>query len=95
MADAKKCDRCGKFYIKNEQEFIGCVLKHFSLMGSNNMYFDLCDECIGRLWTFLVFPIETDDTIDHYNQSKEDDKRSDDTSTLDTTKMSVKSYSSL
>ena len=95
MANAKRCDRCGKFYVENGQEFTGCMLKHCNLMASSNIHFDLCDECIGKLWTFLNFPIETDDAIDHYNQSKEDDKRSNDTSTLDTTKMSVKSSSSL
>jgi hypothetical protein len=26
MADAKKCDRCGKYYITNEQEFKGWCL---------------------------------------------------------------------
>lgn len=94
MADAKKCDRCGKFYITNEQEFKGCSLKG-RRSNSPSIFFDLCDECAGRLWNFLNYPIETDKAVDHYNQSKEDDKRSDDTSTLDTTKMSGESSSSL
>lgn len=62
---------------------------------SPSIFFDLCDECVGRLWNFLNYPIETDKAVDHYNQSKEDDKRSDDTSTLDTAKMSGESSSSL
>jgi hypothetical protein len=82
MADAKKCDRCGKYYITNEQEFKGCSLKG-RRSNSPSIFFDLCDECAGRLWNFLNYPIETDKAVDHYNQSKEDDKRSDDTSTLD------------
>ena len=94
MADAKKCDRCGKYYITNEQEFKGCSLKG-RRSNSPSIFFDLCDECAGRLWNFLNYPIETDKAVDHYNQSKEDDKRSDDTSTLDTTKMSGESSSSL
>lgn len=82
MADAKKCDRCGKYYITNEQEFKGCSLKG-RRSNSPSIFFDLCDECAGRLWNFLNYPIKTDKAVDHYNQSKEDDKRSDDTSTLD------------
>lgn len=82
MADAKKCDRCGKYYITNEQEFKGCSLKG-RRSNSPSIFFDLCDECAGRLWNFLNYSIETDKAVDHYNQSKEDDKRSDDTSTLD------------
>ena len=87
MADAKKCDRCDKFYVANRQEFAGCMLKYCNLMSSSNIYFDLCDECIGKLWTFLNFPVEIDDAIDRYNQPKEYGKSSDGTSTLDTVKM--------
>lgn len=94
MADAKKCDRCGKYYITNEQEFKGCSLKG-RRSNSPSIFFDLCDECAGRLWNFLNYPIETDKAVDHYNQSKDDVKRSDDTSTLDTIKMSGESSSSL
>lgn len=93
MADAKICDRCGKFYVENMQEFKGCMLKHCNLMASSNIYFDLCDECIGKLWTFLNFPVETNDAIDRYNQPKEYGKSSDDTSTLDTVKMNGRSTS--
>lgn len=46
MANAKRCDRCGKFYVENRQEFTGCMLKHCNLMASSNIHFDLCDECI-------------------------------------------------
>lgn len=94
MADAKICDRCGKFYVMNEQEFKGCSLR-YQRSNSPSILLDLCDECVGRLWNFLNYPIETDKAVDHYNQTKEDDKCSDDTSTLDTTKMSGESSSSL
>ena len=93
MANAKKCDRCGKFYVANRQEFKGCMLKHCNLMASSNIHFDLCDECIGKLWTFLNFPVEIDDAIDRYNQPKEYGKSSDDTSTLDNVKMNGRSTS--
>lgn len=94
MADAKKCDRCGKYYITNEQEFKGCNLRG-RRSNSPSIFFDLCDECVGRLWNFLNYPIETDKAVDHYNQSKDDVKRLDDTSTLDTIKMSGELSSSL
>lgn len=93
MANAKRCDRCGKFYVENRQEFTGCMLKHCNLMASSNIHFDLCDECIGKLWTFLNFPVEIDDAIDRYNQTKEDGKGLDGTSTLDTVKMNGRSTS--
>lgn len=62
MADAKKCDRCGKYYITNEQEFKGCSLKG-RRSNSPSIFFDLCDECAGRLWNFLNYPIETDKNV--------------------------------
>lgn len=89
MADAKRCDRCGKFYIINKQKFGGCSLKH----RTQTMHFDLCDECVSKLWTFLNYPTEIDDMIVRYNQTKEDGKSSDDTSTLDTVKMNERSTS--
>ena len=94
MADAKRCDRCGKYYIANEQEFKGCSLRH-QKYSTQSIYFDLCDECVRKLLNFLNHSVETDEAIYWYNQTKEDDKRSDDTSTLDTTKMSGESSSSL
>lgn len=94
MAEAKKCDRCGKFYVYNKHEFKGCNIRHRTDT-TQSIYFDLCDECIVKLWNFLTPPVETDDAVDHYNQSKDDVKRSDDTSTLDTIKMSGESSSSL
>ena len=40
-------------------------------------------------------PVETDDAVDHYNKTKEDDKCPDDTSTLDIRKMPEELFSSL
>lgn len=92
MADAKKCDRCGKYYITNKQEFKGCSLRH-QKYNTQSIYFDLCDECVEKLWSFLNCPVETDEAIYRYNQRKEDGKSSDDTSTLDTVKMNGRSTS--
>lgn len=76
MADAKICDRCSKFYITNELEFIGCSLRHRE-HSTQSIYFDLCDECVRKLSNFLNFPVETDDAIDRYNQTKENGKSKD------------------
>lgn len=92
MADAKRCDRCDKFYIMNEQEFKGCSLRG-RRSNSPSIFFDLCDECVGKLWSFLNYPTEIDDMIARYNQTMEDGKSSDDTSTLDTVKMNGRSTS--
>ena len=92
MADAKKCDRCGKFYVMNRQEFTGCNISH-QKYGTQSIYFDLCDECVRKLLNFFDHSVETDDAIAHYNQTKEDGKSSDDTSILDTIKMNGRSTS--
>lgn len=59
--DAKKCDRCGRYYDDNvKNETIGCV--HGGVIssiiiiekhGSADCDFDLCDDCIGELMSFL------------------------------------------
>lgn len=92
MAAAKKCDRCDKFYVYNKQGFKGCNIRHRTDT-TQSIYFDLCDECVAKLWVFLNYPVEIDNAIDHYNQTKEDGKSSDDTSTLDTVKMNGRSTS--
>ena len=92
MADAKKCDRCGKYYIMNKQDFKGCSLRH-QTSNSLSIFLDLCDDCIRKLWYFMHNQVEVDDVIALYNQTKEDDECSDVTSTLDTTKMNGHSTS--
>lgn len=64
MADAKICDRYGKFYVMNEKEFKGCSLRH-QTNTTQSMFFDLCDECVEKLWGFLI------------NQTKEDEKNNE------------------
>ena len=90
MADAKKCDRCGKFYIAN---FVGCVILGENTQGNASKHFDLCDECIGKLRHFMNNPSKTDNTIDCHIQTKKFDKCSSNTSSLDTAKMYVRSSS--
>lgn len=60
MADAKKCDRCGNYYDKNEKHetvgrISGEVVVGIGTIGRNghmDKYFDLCDTCIGSFKKF-------------------------------------------
>ena len=56
MANAKKCDRCGKYYDKNKgvKSINGCFVRGIRLETSGSyMDLDLCDSCISELYTFL------------------------------------------
>lgn len=51
MANAKKCDRCGTFYIR------GAGVYRFEVKESNGIKFwnwDLCDKCHDELEEFLT-----------------------------------------
>lgn len=59
MADAKKCDRCGKFYTNNDRQFrvnggypvrIDMVDRNGWTLGNG---FDLCEDCMKELWHWL------------------------------------------
>lgn len=58
MANAKRCDRCGGFYINNEKKFrhngyvVDCVELE-SLERDFLARYDLCDECLEKLSRFL------------------------------------------
>lgn len=58
MADTKKCDRCGGFYIEDEKNFRfdGYVVSRMNLHcgnGTNIVSYDLCDECLEKMSRFL------------------------------------------
>lgn len=60
MADAKKCDRCEKFYEENTitKRINGYIYKIggitvLSTGESNVFYADLCDDCVKDLNKFL------------------------------------------
>lgn len=58
MANAKKCDRCGKFYIQNDNKFeidgeVPTNLNIFGRSGWNIKEYDLCDKCWEELMDFL------------------------------------------
>ena len=58
MADAKKCDRCGKYYMDGEKRYtvdsfpVGCI-KLMSVSEDCIDYYDLCDDCVKKLMVFL------------------------------------------
>lgn len=59
MANAKKCDRCGKYYENNEEhrfihsgKIIGMV-KKVSADGTNSISYDLCDSCLTDFGLFM------------------------------------------
>lgn len=63
MSKALKCDRCGKFYEKNEEhvfeEIFSIRKKPIARVSLTNEdgnlveEFDLCDDCMGGLLAFL------------------------------------------
>lgn len=62
MADAKKCDRCGTFYMRNNVAVYDehgnlCYAARIKLIGSNGglvRTIDLCDECHEKMSEFLL-----------------------------------------
>ena len=59
MADAKKCDRCGKYYERNHgQSMCGAYVSRVQLRSCFDTdlllkIFDLCDDCVDELFDFL------------------------------------------
>lgn len=64
MANAYKCDACGKFYLENKtkinflDERKPTTCNHIHLIsGSGPLHksFDLCDECLAKILDMLCF----------------------------------------
>lgn len=56
MAMARKCDRCGKYYDRNEKYVFGREYALGLRFESSNNYsdrIDLCDECQEKIKEFL------------------------------------------
>jgi methionyl-tRNA synthetase len=51
MANAKKCDRCGKFY----QEMVNPTLtvRQYVSMRDRHVDYDLCPKCTEKLYSFM------------------------------------------
>lgn len=64
MSNAKKCDRCGKFYENHKRrfrmdnnDFKNANLAWIKLVDVNDHYitsFDLCEDCVKELWHWLL-----------------------------------------
>lgn len=56
MADAKKCDRCGRYYDKNETAHTGVRVIGIKIIRADDYCaakYDFCDECLGKLKNFI------------------------------------------
>lgn len=72
MAEAKKCDRCGKYYDANRgpKSIEGAYVTGISINAHTKLVhhhcdFDFCDECVNKLYRFLL-------GHEDYDQRKED-----------------------
>lgn len=57
MASAKKCDRCGKYYVinKTKRSIHECTVIGIRIVNNitNSKMYDLCDDCIDALFDFM------------------------------------------
>ena len=58
MANAKKCDRCGKYYTDKDKKFTINGYSIYSIglrtkQGYMELVYDLCDDCTKDLFHFL------------------------------------------
>lgn len=57
MASAKKCDRCGKYYVinKTKRSIYECTIIGIRIVNTmtNSKMYDLCDDCIDALFDFM------------------------------------------
>lgn len=52
MSDAKKCDRCGAFYVQNREPNYKVTYDDFGEL-IDPITYDLCDNCTMKLEAFL------------------------------------------
>ena len=55
MSNAKKCDRCGKYYDRYDGVVSSTGLRYtqIQLLGDNTVTFDLCEGCMNTFLTWL------------------------------------------
>lgn len=76
MSDAKKCDRCGKYYIRNkntslryEGETVDYIKLDSAYRNITGRCFDLCNDCVHELFDFLHIsnePLIREDRLQNY-----------------------------
>lgn len=82
MSEAKKCDRCGKFYEENELMESKCSVLGSTIGGINTAtkdgrkdeHFDLCDDCIKSLFAWLNQSSSNDKWIPVDAEKPDDDR---------------------
>ena len=67
MSIGKKCDRCGKFYVRNQvKQENGRYIIRAALIDSKNCVakrWDICDECAEKLQAFMSKGSDFDQNI--------------------------------
>lgn len=76
MSDAKKCDRCGKYYtdckdmsLRHRDRTVDYITLGSRYNGGRGIEFDLCNECVTELFKFLHIsnePVIREDRVQNY-----------------------------
>lgn len=76
MSDAKKCDRCGKYYtdckdtaLRYKDRTVDWIKLLSYHDGGRGIVFDLCNECVAELFEFLHIsnePLIREDRLQNY-----------------------------
>lgn len=76
MSDAKKCDRCGKYYtdckdmsLRHRDRTVDYITLGSLYNGGRGIEFDLCNDCITELFKFLHIsnePVIREDRVQNY-----------------------------
>ena len=73
MADAKKCDRCGKYYDKcTKKRYVnGCFVLGIKIYTSGPFRaYDLCEDCVEDLYKFMNID-DKEKAVDRYHYAED------------------------
>lgn len=76
MSNAKKCDRCGKYYtdckdmsLRHRDRTVNYITLESLYNGGRGIEFDLCNDCVTELFKFLHIsnePVIREDRVQNY-----------------------------
>ena len=76
MSNAKKCDRCGKYYtackdmsLRHRDQTVDYITLGSLYNGGRGIEFDLCNDCVTELFKFLHIsnePVIREDRVQNY-----------------------------
>ena len=76
MSNAKKCDRCGKYYtdckdmsLRHRDRTVDYITLGSLYNGGRGIEFDLCNDCVAELFKFLHIsnePVIREDRVQNY-----------------------------